>query len=64
MKSNAKWGWLLFYVLMLVLFAQSAYEFGQSPHTASRMIAMVMSIVGLIFVVCKAWGQLRELKPQ
>ncbi len=62
MKSQV--GWLLFYILMLVLFAQSAYEFGPSPHTVYRVIAMAMSIIGLIFSFVKVWGYLRELYPR
>ena len=63
-KSQGKWGWLLFYVLMQALFVESAYEFAPSPHTVYRVMATAMSIIGLIFCFVKAWGCLRELYPR
>ena len=56
---QGKWGWVLFYILMLVLVAQSTYEFAQSPHTIYRVVAAAMSIIGLIFVSVKLWVGLR-----
>jgi hypothetical protein len=44
---------------MLVLFAQSCYEFSLAPHTIYRTIAAAMSAVGLILVAVVAWRILR-----
>lgn len=48
MKSE--YGWLVFYIVMLVLFAQSTYQYAQVPHTVYRVIAAAISILGVIFV--------------
>jgi hypothetical protein len=57
MKSER--GWLVFYIVMLVLFTQSTYQYAQVPHTVYRVIAAAMSVIGLIFVSGKAWILIR-----
>jgi hypothetical protein len=57
MKSER--GWLVFYIVMLVLFAQSTYQYAQGPHTVYRVIAAAMSVIGLILVSLKAWILIR-----
>jgi hypothetical protein len=59
MQIKPEHGWLVFYIVMLVLFAQSTYQYVQAPHTAYRIIAAAMSVIGLIFVSAKAWILIR-----
>ena len=57
MKSER--GWLVFYIVMLVLFAQSTYQYAHAPHTVYRVIAAAMSVIGIILVSLKAWILIR-----
>jgi hypothetical protein len=59
MQMKSEHGWLVFYIVMFVLFAQSIYQFVQVPHTVYRMIATAMSIIGLVLVSAKAWKLIR-----
>ena len=58
---SSRW-WLGFYIFILVQFFQSTLDFGHAPHTVYRVIAAVMSVIGIVFASVKTRVLIRSLE--